>query len=308
MARPYKRVRSGSPGSGSSHPMCQVDDCRAYMSSAKDYDRRHKVSKVHSGTKDKQTSIPPSTDRDRLVQFLSNLSASTEVNTSWRSSLPGGFDLTVSQLPPLGSLEESTKATGNENATSATTNLLTVLLAALAASAPDAPASLSQTVQQVCPSLPLQLFGPADDGSPPELGYAIKYLSESSNHAKERCPSSSPPVTKKLFPLHSTLESVKYARALECREENAIVELSTSHGRSAPIELFMGSETQAENRVLTSGSPIAVVGWQKSSLVLEGRNLIVPGTKSREVVLHFRNELGWLFQRTHRPSSLLSFA
>ncbi|RWW45308.1 hypothetical protein BHE74_00048864, partial [Ensete ventricosum] len=155
------------------------------------------------GTKDKQTSIPPSTDRDRLVQFLSNLSASTEVNTSWRSSLPGGFDLTVSQLPPLGSLEESTKATGNENATSATTNLLTVLLAALAASAPDAPASLSQ---------------------------------------------------------------------------------------------------------LTSGSPIAVVGWQKSSLVLEGRNLIVPGTKSREVVLHFRNELGWLFQRTHRPSSLLSFA
>ncbi|KAJ8491260.1 hypothetical protein OPV22_012981 [Ensete ventricosum] len=32
---------------------------------------------------------------------------------------------------------------------------------------------------------------------------------------------------------------------------------------------------------LTSGSPIAVVGWQKSSLVLEGRNLIVPGTKIR---------------------------
>jgi SBP domain len=63
--RPNKRVRSGSPGSGDGgcsgsgsggvgatggHPMCQVDDCRADLSSAKDYHRRHKVCEVHSKT------------------------------------------------------------------------------------------------------------------------------------------------------------------------------------------------------------------------------------------------------------------
>lgn len=48
VARPNKRVRSGSPGSGGSYPMCQVDDCRADLSKAKDYHRRHKVCEVHS--------------------------------------------------------------------------------------------------------------------------------------------------------------------------------------------------------------------------------------------------------------------
>lgn len=66
VARPNKRVRSGSPGSGGGggssstggggvgasggYPMCQVDDCRADLSSAKDYHRRHKVCEVHSKT------------------------------------------------------------------------------------------------------------------------------------------------------------------------------------------------------------------------------------------------------------------
>lgn len=49
-ARPTKRVRSGSPGSGGNYPMCQVDDCRADLSNAKDYHRRHKVCEVHSKT------------------------------------------------------------------------------------------------------------------------------------------------------------------------------------------------------------------------------------------------------------------
>lgn len=49
-ARPTKRVRSGSPGSGRNFPMCQVDDCRADLSNAKDYHRRHKVCEVHSKT------------------------------------------------------------------------------------------------------------------------------------------------------------------------------------------------------------------------------------------------------------------
>ncbi|XP_042494799.1 squamosa promoter-binding-like protein 14 [Macadamia integrifolia] len=47
--RPNKRVRSGSPGTGS-YPMCQVDDCRGDLSNAKDYHRRHKVCELHSKT------------------------------------------------------------------------------------------------------------------------------------------------------------------------------------------------------------------------------------------------------------------
>jgi hypothetical protein len=45
-SRQNKRVRSGSPGS--SYPMCQVDDCRTDLTSAKDYHRRHKVCETHS--------------------------------------------------------------------------------------------------------------------------------------------------------------------------------------------------------------------------------------------------------------------
>ncbi|PON73252.1 SBP-box transcription factor [Trema orientale] len=45
--RPNKRVRSGSPGS-TAYPMCQVDNCKEDLSSAKDYHRRHKVCELHS--------------------------------------------------------------------------------------------------------------------------------------------------------------------------------------------------------------------------------------------------------------------
>jgi hypothetical protein len=62
--RPTKRVRAGSPGTGSgadggggsanagggSYPMCQVDECRADLTAAKDYHRRHKVCEAHSKT------------------------------------------------------------------------------------------------------------------------------------------------------------------------------------------------------------------------------------------------------------------
>ncbi|KAK4859375.1 hypothetical protein QYF36_004440 [Acer negundo] len=47
VSRPGKRVRSGSPGS-TSYPMCQVDNCKEDLSTAKDYHRRHKVCEVHS--------------------------------------------------------------------------------------------------------------------------------------------------------------------------------------------------------------------------------------------------------------------
>jgi hypothetical protein len=62
VVRPSKRVRSGSPGSAGgsggggaangagSYPMCQVDDCRADLTTAKDYHRRHKVCEIHSKT------------------------------------------------------------------------------------------------------------------------------------------------------------------------------------------------------------------------------------------------------------------
>jgi hypothetical protein len=62
VVRPSKRIRSGSPGSaggsgggsgangGGSYPMCQVDDCHADLTSAKDYHRRHKVCEIHSKT------------------------------------------------------------------------------------------------------------------------------------------------------------------------------------------------------------------------------------------------------------------
>ncbi|KAK8956996.1 Squamosa promoter-binding-like protein 15 [Platanthera zijinensis] len=48
--RQIKRVRSGSPGNATGYPMCQVDDCKADLSNAKDYHRRHKVCELHSKT------------------------------------------------------------------------------------------------------------------------------------------------------------------------------------------------------------------------------------------------------------------
>ncbi len=45
-ARGVKRFRSSSPQSQS--PMCQVDNCKADLSKAKDYHRRHKVCEIHS--------------------------------------------------------------------------------------------------------------------------------------------------------------------------------------------------------------------------------------------------------------------
>lgn len=47
VSRPNKRVRSGSPGGGN-YPMCQVDNCKEDLSTAKDYHRRHKVCEPHS--------------------------------------------------------------------------------------------------------------------------------------------------------------------------------------------------------------------------------------------------------------------
>ncbi|KAJ8491259.1 hypothetical protein OPV22_012980 [Ensete ventricosum] len=56
------------------------------------------LARLQGGTKDKQTSIPPSTDRDRLVQFLSNLSASTEVHLKTLAASAPDAPASLSQL------------------------------------------------------------------------------------------------------------------------------------------------------------------------------------------------------------------
>ena len=65
-ARPNKRVRSGSPGS-TAYPMCQVDNCKEDLSSAKDYHRRHKVCELHS----KSTKALVSNQMQRFCQQCS---------------------------------------------------------------------------------------------------------------------------------------------------------------------------------------------------------------------------------------------
>ncbi|RWV88353.1 hypothetical protein GW17_00049570 [Ensete ventricosum] len=317
-ARPNKRVRSGSPVSGGNCPICQVDDCKADLSSAKDYHRRHKVCEVHSKTAKALVG-------KQMQRFCQQCS---------RRRL-AGHNRRRRKTQPLDASSRPSLPRNQENGTNWNLDVVNLLVT---------------------------LASPADNESPAELGSASKYLSsESSNPLDERSPSSSPPVTKKLFPLHSTMELVKYAQVSECQEDNATVELSTSHGGSVPLDLFKESEMRVENgavqsvlhqtryksssldhspassnsdaqleddllqRVtslvqhsgtdfwrngrflvrtnkqlvshkdgkirlsktwrawsapeLTSVSPIAVVSGQETSFFLKGRNLTVPGTK-----------------------------
>ncbi|KAG6482647.1 squamosa promoter-binding-like protein 15 [Zingiber officinale] len=380
--RPGKKARSGSPGSSNNYPMCQVDDCRTDLSSAKDYHRRHKVCEMHSKTAkalvgnqmqrfcqqcsrfhplsefdegkrscrrrlaghnrrrrktqpednssklllpknqenttngnldivkllamltplkgsyhDTPTGISPLPDKDHLLQFISKLSTSISGDSSERAIAPGGFDLNICQDGSLASLEKSIKAAEEKNALSTASDMLAVLSAALAASVPPVPASLShgssessanhkakvqnaepslhnkptnlyasvaltskgiisqsptdvpnQMAQQLHQSLPLQLFGPSDDDNSPAEGFSIKYLSsESSNPMEDRSPSTSPPVTKKLFPLNSTFEGVKNTGRSHYREENTNVESSTTCGPSATLDLFQNFERTADH-------------------------------------------------------------
>ncbi len=50
VGRPGKRHHAGSPGSQA--PRCQVEGCKADLSTAKDYHRRHKVCSFHSKASD----------------------------------------------------------------------------------------------------------------------------------------------------------------------------------------------------------------------------------------------------------------
>ncbi|MQM20362.1 hypothetical protein Taro_053380 [Colocasia esculenta] len=382
VVRPNKRVRSGSPGNGGNYPMCQVDDCKADLSNAKDYHRRHKVCEVHSKTTkamvakqmqrfcqqcsrfhilsefdegkrscrrrlaghnrrrrktqpedpssrlllpanrenggganldivnllailarlqghgmDKTNISASLPDKDRLSHILSKINSLPSVNLSAKLPQPGGFDLNVSQTPE--DCSEQLPKTDGELSAPSNVDLLTVLSAAVKASGTNMVAALSQgssdgsaddkmkvnrqepaadvnsqtklptfspisvgriscaprssdisenPVAQARPSLPLQLFSSTEGDSPPKTGSSGKYLSsESSNPMEDRSPSSSPPVVHRLFPLQSGTEPLKHANASICREDNGMVEESTSRGWISPLELFKDSERRVGN-------------------------------------------------------------
>ncbi|KAL9358325.1 hypothetical protein Peur_051578 [Populus x canadensis] len=80
VSRPNKRVRSGSPANGS-YPMCQVDNCKENLTTAKDYHRRHKVCEVHS----KATKALVGKQMQRFCQQCSRFHPLTEFDEGKRS-------------------------------------------------------------------------------------------------------------------------------------------------------------------------------------------------------------------------------
>ncbi|XP_050376111.1 squamosa promoter-binding-like protein 14 [Argentina anserina] len=81
-SRPNKKVRSGSPGNnGGSYPMCQVDNCKEDLSSAKDYHRRHKVCESHS----KSTKALVAKQMQRFCQQCSRFHPLSEFDEGKRS-------------------------------------------------------------------------------------------------------------------------------------------------------------------------------------------------------------------------------
>lgn len=78
-------------------------------------------------------------DRDQVNHILGKIHSLRAANSASRSSVPGGFDLNVSQVAEQ-PFEHPTNIKGNTS----TTDLLAVLSTALGASSPDAVAALSQ--------------------------------------------------------------------------------------------------------------------------------------------------------------------
>lgn len=109
-----------------------------------------------------------------------------------------------------------------------------------------------QTEQETRPYLSLQLFGSTEEDIPPKIDSLNKYLSsESSNPLDERSPSSSPPITRKFFPIHSVDEEVRHPHITDYGEDATMGEVSTSQAWCAPpLDLFKDSERPIEN-----GSP-----------------------------------------------------
>ncbi|ONM02945.1 SBP-transcription factor16 [Zea mays] len=109
-----------------------------------------------------------------------------------------------------------------------------------------------QTEHETRPYLSLQLFGSSEEDIPPKMDSLNKYLSsESSNPLDERSPSSSPPITRKFFPIHSVDEEVRHPHITDFGEDATMGEVSTSQAWCAPpLDLFKDLERPLEN-----GSP-----------------------------------------------------
>uniref|UniRef100_A0A804MTE4 BZIP domain-containing protein n=1 Tax=Zea mays TaxID=4577 RepID=A0A804MTE4_MAIZE len=109
-----------------------------------------------------------------------------------------------------------------------------------------------QTEQETRPYLSLQLFGSTEEDFPPKMDSVNKYLSyESSNPLDERSPSSSLPITRKFFPIHSVDEEVQHPHITDYGEDATMGEVSTNQAWLAPpLDLFKDSERPIEN-----GSP-----------------------------------------------------
>ncbi|KAI0501622.1 hypothetical protein KFK09_016567 [Dendrobium nobile] len=124
--------------------------------------------------------------------------------------------------------------------------------------------STERSIQIAMPSLPLQLFGSAEDDSPPKLGSAIKYpSSESSNPIEDRSPSCSPPIAKRLFPLRSVSDKKDESMSI-CREDHAVAEASTTCGWMPPLELFKDLDRQLDNQTVQN-MPYSGGGYSSSS-------------------------------------------
>lgn len=117
-------------------------------------------------------------------------------------------------------------------------------------------------------SLELQLFTPSPEhDSPPKLPYARNYYSsDSSNPMEERSPSSSPPMTRKLFPLHSDSEDARSDRTSLNVAVNAQLEAGQNRGHDSntTLELF-GVTIKGRNNNPKPSLPPYRAGYASSS-------------------------------------------
>ncbi|XP_013642268.2 squamosa promoter-binding-like protein 14 [Brassica napus] len=129
-ARPSKKGRSGSPGSGGNYPVCQVDNCSQDLSHGKDYHRRHKVCEVHS----KATKALVGKQMQRFCQQCSRfhlLSEFDEGKRSCRRRLAGHNRRRRKTTQPE-EVASGVVAPGNRDGTSNANMDLMALLTALA--------------------------------------------------------------------------------------------------------------------------------------------------------------------------------
>ncbi|XP_013585827.1 PREDICTED: squamosa promoter-binding-like protein 14 [Brassica oleracea var. oleracea] len=129
-ARPSKKGRSGSPGTGGNYPVCQVDNCCQDLSHGKDYHRRHKVCEVHS----KATKALVGKQMQRFCQQCSRfhlLSEFDEGKRSCRRRLAGHNRRRRKTTQPE-EVASGVVAPGNRDSTSNANMDLMALLTALA--------------------------------------------------------------------------------------------------------------------------------------------------------------------------------